>query len=257
MQPKENGIHIAAAGFDYDRILKPMLNRYPVEKLVLLASPSTSYPGPTGLSQHFVEKLKNDLMDVEVREVDIYDFDGVFSSVMDVIKEEADSKIYINVSSAPKLTLVAMISAAFMMKKRADIEVFYASPEEYLVPEIVEKLKDPENNVDELEELGKNFLEGGTARGLKEYEDIPIFPVKGITARDRDILKVLKSSEGVDSIKELVDRVNEKKEESIERSSIQYRLDKLKEDGLVYTERENKNLNIYITRVGKVYLEGR
>jgi len=162
----------------------------------------------------------------------------------------------LNISSAPKLTLVAMMSAAFMMKNQADIEIFYVSPEEYLIPKIVEKLSDVDNNVEELKELGEQFLESGTAMGLNSYEDIPVFPIKNITDRDRYILKVLKSSDGVESIKELVEMINELKEERIERSSIQYRLEKLKENGLVYTERHNKKLRIFLTRIGKIYLEG-
>jgi len=162
----------------------------------------------------------------------------------------------LNISSAPKLTLVAMMSAAFMMKNQADIEIFYVSPEEYLIPKIVEKLSDVENNVEELKELGEQFLERGTAMGLNSYEDIPVFPIKNITDRDRYILKVLKSSDGVESIKELVNKVNELIEGNIKRSSIQYRLEKLKENGLVYTERHNKKLRIFLTRVGNIYLKG-
>lgn len=258
MTAKESGVHIAAGGYEYDRILKPMLHRYPVDKLVLLRSKSSPYQGPRDLAKRFSDKLDENPIDIKIHQVDIYDFNDVYSKVLKILKRETEreNKIYINISSAPKLTLVAMMSAAFMMKNHADIEIFYVSPEEYLIPKIIEKLSDVENNVEDLKQLEEQFLESGTAKGLKDYEEIPVFPVKNITERDRYILKVLASSEGVGSIKELVTMVNDLKEERIQRSSIQYRLEKLKENGLVYTERDNKKLKIFLTRVGEIYLEG-
>ena len=258
MTAKESGVHIAAGGFEYDRILKPMFNRYPVDKLLLLRSKTSPYQGPRNLAKRFIDKLQENPIEIKIHRVDMYDFDDVYSKVIKILKNESNrnKKIYLNISSAPKLTLVAMMSAAFMMKNQADIEIFYVSPEKYLIPKIVEKLSDVENNIEELKELGNQFLESGTAMGLSIYEDIPVFPIKNITDRDRYILKVLKSHDGVDSIKELVSKVNESRQERIERSSIQYRLEKLKEDGLVYTERHNKKLRIFLTRVGEIYLEG-
>ncbi len=258
MTAKESGIHIAAGGFEYDRIIKPMFNRYPVDKLLLLKSKTSPYQGPRDLAKSFIDKLQENPIDIKIHQVDMYDFDDVFSKVLQILKNESqeNKKIYLNVSSAPKLTLVAMMSAAFMMKNQADIEIFYVSPEKYLVPKIIDKLSDVENNIEELKKLGDEFLESGTAKGLNSYEDIPVFPIKHITDRDRYILDVLKSSDGVRSIKELVSKVNELREERIERSSIQYRLEKLKENGLVYTERHNKKLRVFLTRVGKIYLEG-
>jgi len=258
MTAKESGVHIAAGGFEYDRILKPMFNRYPVDKLLLLRSKTSPYQGPRNLAKRFIDKLQENPIEIKIHRVDMYDFDDVYSKVIKILKNESNrnKKIYLNISSAPKLTLVAMMSAAFMMKNQADIEIFYVSPEKYLIPEIVEKLSDVENNVEELKELGNQFLENGTAMGLKNYEEIPIFPVKNITDRDRYILEVLKSSDGVDSIKELVLKVNRSRKKRIERSSVQYRLEKLKENGLVYTERHNKKLRISLTRVGDIYLKG-
>ncbi|MFO7792124.1 MAG: DUF6293 family protein [Candidatus Saliniplasma sp.] len=258
MKAKGSGVHIVTGGFEYDRILKPMLNRYPVDRLVLLRSKSSPYRDSKDLAKQFIEKLQENPIDINIHRVNIYDFDDVYSKVLKILKNQShhNKKIYMNISSAPKLTLVAMMSAAFMMKNEADIEIFYVSPDDYLIPKIIDRLADVENNVEELRELREQFLENGTAMGLKNYEEIPIFPVKNITDRDRYILEVLKSSDGVDSIKELVLKVNRSRKKRIERSSVQYRLEKLKENGLVYTERHNKKLRISLTRVGDIYLKG-
>jgi len=69
-------------------------------------------------------------------------------------------------------------------------------------------------------------------------------------------LSILKEIDGADSIKELHEAVNESREDDVERSSLQYRLDKLKDIGLIKTERDNRRLKIGLTRVGDVYEKG-
>ena len=262
MPGKEKGIHITAGSFEYDRVIAPIMEKYPVEKLVLLKAESTDrYPDAKRLTDNFVQKMKNNPIDIEIEDVDIYDFDEVFLKTISVLKKYSNKRIYINISSAPKLTLVAMMSAAFFSKQRHNLEIFYIAPEDYLLPQILNKiseLKDgkDEETIDELIQLGREFKENGTAKGISEFEEIPIFPIQEITETDKEIMSEIEECKGVNSIKELVVQINEYREKSLERSSIQYRLEKLEEKGLLKTRRENRRLRIELSRLGEIYLKG-
>ncbi|MFP4050938.1 MAG: DUF6293 family protein [Thermoplasmata archaeon] len=262
MPGKEKGIHITAGSFEYDRVIAPIMGKYPVEKLVILKAESTDrYPGAKKLTDDFVKKMKKNPIDIETEDVDIYDFDEVFLKTISVLKKYSDKRIYINISSAPKLTLVAMMSAAFFSKQKHNLEIFYIAPEDYLLPKILSKISDlkdskDEETIDELIQLGKEFRENGTAKGISEFEEIPIFPIQEISETDKEIMSEIEECKGVNSIKELVVQINEYRENSLERSSIQYRLEKLEEKGLLKTRRENRRLKIELSRLGEIYLKG-
>ncbi len=261
MTAKEAGVHITADGFEYDRVIIPMLSKYPVERLLILHSRSSPYVRVGELVEQFYRKLEDNPMDVETILVDIYDFDDVFVTTLQQIKKYAlrGKRIYINISPVPKLATVAMMSAAFLSEYKENIEIFYASPEEYLIPNLVHELSGLEEGGGELSrlvELRDIFMKKGIATGVKEYHDIPIFPIQDITGVDIEILKVLHERQGVDSIEELVEHVNLQRKETIKRSSIQYRLERLEEYRLVDTEREERRLKIRSNKLGVVYLKG-
>lgn len=259
MTPKDTGVHITAGGFEYDRILVPMLNKYPVEKLVMFRSRSSPYGEARKLAGLFLNKLKENPIDVETVKVNIYDFDEVFTKTLELIKDHAEKgkKVYINISPVPKLATVAMISAAFLSKYKENLEIFYASPKDYLIPKMMKyltKIDEDEDALERLKELRDDFLGHGTALGVENYQDVPVFPIKEIKEVDVEILKALKQKDGVNSIEELVNTVNESRKEEIKRSSIQYRLERLEENMLVDTEREERRLKIRLNRLGEVYL---
>jgi len=262
MTGKEKGIHITAGSFEYDRVIAPIMGKYPVEKLIILkAESSDRYPEAKSITDRFVDKMKSNPIDIEIKDVDIYDFDEVFLKTTSILKKFSDKKIYINISSAPKLSLVAMMSAAFFSKKRNNLEIFYLAPKDYLLPKILNKiseLKDSkdEETINDLIRLGEEFKENGTAKGISEFEEIPIFPIQNITNTDKEIMNEIEECKGVNSIKELVVQINEYREKSLERSSIQYRLEKLEEKGLIKTRRENRRLRIELSRLGEIYLKG-
>lgn len=255
MKPKETGVHITAGGFEYDRMIIPMLSRYPVEKLIILHSRSSPYTHARDLSGVFLDKIRGVPLETEVVEVDIYDFDEVFLETLEQINRYAGSgkMVYINVSPVPKLATAAMMSAAFLSPHRERIEIFYASPERYLVPDMIEEVLKTDDH-EKLKALGELFMERGMALGVEGYQQIPVFPIQEINERDRQILSVLKDRGGVDSIEELVEYVDGLTGEEVKRSSIQYRLDILVRKGLVDTHREDRRLKITLTRLGELYL---
>lgn len=260
---KEKGYHIVIGGFEHDRIIGPIMGKYPVKKLFVLKGDTSSvYPEANELTEDFVDKIKKMPVELETVDVDIYDFDDVFSTTLEVIdrcvEDDEETPVYLNVSSAPKLALIAMISAGFMARKKANVELFYVSPEDYLVPELLVKSRDMKEDPDGFKEVRNNLLESGTGKGVKEYIDIPIFPLKDVDDLDMDILSVLYDEEGAQSIEALKEGVNARREEEnkVQRSNIQYRLNNMEEMGLVMKERKERRVEIELTKVGEMYLGG-
>ncbi|NIR15204.1 MAG: hypothetical protein GWN86_15215 [Desulfobacterales bacterium] len=184
---------------------------------------------------------------------------------MSIIEEASQEgrPIYLNISSAPKLTLVGMLSAALLLRDTVDIQMFYVAPKEYIQSDVFYQLKmlDEENKEQVLEnffKLKERFLQSGIGEGAKDYIEIPLFPIQTISTLDREIMNVLKDHETIDSIKELVDTLNEErtanKQEKVERSSVQYRLDKLESKGLIRTNRVKRRKRIDLTSAGSLYL---
>lgn len=260
MTAKEAGVHITAGGFEFDRIVIPMFSRYPVKKLIIFQSHSSPYQNAKELVGSFHDRLEDYPVETECIPVDIYDFNDVFLKTLEQIKKYAGQgiKVYINISPVPKIATVSMLSAAFLSEYKKNLEIFYVSPQEYLIPELVSDLAkiDGDEDIRKLTELRDKLIKKGVASGVKEYLDIPVFPILRITDVDMEIFTVLQKEGGVDSIEELVELVNASRKDTLSRSSIQYRLDKLQENGMVVTEREDRRLKIRLKKLGEVYLKG-
>ncbi|OKY78725.1 MAG: CARF domain containing protein [Candidatus Methanohalarchaeum thermophilum] len=246
---KEKGIHIVAEGFELDRAIEPIYD-YPIEKMYILGANQTKYSGGNKLAKHFVQKIKEELrVEVQTKELDIYNFQEVFEETAQIIQENQNQPIYINISTAPKLSLVAMISAAYL-NKRKNMEIFYLKPQEYLLPKMLKQITDD----GDIEKIKNEFLEHGFAKGKTGYEEIPVFPIKNIKEIDKKILKVLKNKEAK-SISELKNKLEERTQKETKRSTIQYRIKNLEKDGLISTERQNRRLQIKIKKLGKIYID--
>jgi len=262
MAESVKGVHIVAGGFEYDRIMIPIMTQYPVEKLIILQSDtSEKYPGASRVTEHFVGKLKDNPIPVEVEDTDIYDFDSVFQKTVDLIKEYTSQGklVYLNISSAPKLALAAMMAAAYFTPDRSNVKIFYGAPEDYVFPELIADLglfKDGgENRLEDIEELGERFMEKGMGEGVKGYEEIPVFPIQEVKDVDRKVMKVLRRHHGVGSIKELLEDLKEEEDLEIERSSLQYRMEKLEKMNLIDRDPDTRKVKVRLTRTGEAYLD--
>jgi len=263
MSEPAKGVHIAAGGFEYDRIMIPIMTQYPLEKLVILQSDTEEeYPGATKITQHFMDKIMDNPIPVELEDTDIYDFDSVFQKTVELIREYTfeDKLVYLNISSAPKLALAAMMAAAFFTPDRSNVKIFYGSPENYVIPQMVAELglltenRDKEASIENLEELGEKFMDNGMGEGVKEYEEIPVFPIQEITEVDRKVMRVLKNNEGVGSIKELIEGLEKQEDLDMKRSSLQYRMEKLVKMNLIERNPETRKVKVGLTRTGEIYL---
>ncbi len=263
MSKSTKGIHIAAGGFEYDRIMVPIMTEYPVEKLILLQDDtSEEYPGASKITEHFVEEIMDNPIPVDIEEVDIYDFDKVFQKTLALIRKytSQDKLVYLNVSSAPKLALVAMMTAAYFVPDRSNVRIFYGAPEDYVFPKLITELglfnqsREKESKIEKMEELGEEFLQKGSGVGVKEYEEIPVFPLQEINDLDSNIMKILKEHEGVESIKELIQALEDEEGVEIKRSSLQYRMEKLEKMNLIDRDPDTVRVKVKLTRTGEIYL---
>lgn len=176
--PEKQTIHIIPAGFEYDRIIAPILREYPAKKVyVLQGKTMSSYPDAGELEEHFVQKLKEQPIPIQIEDVNIYHFDEVFERACSIINKEitAGNTISINISAAPHLALVALLSAALLYHNIGKIKIIYVAPEKYLLPEILNKLstlKAWDGELDPLLQQLTNLIEQfrtfGSARGVKE-----------------------------------------------------------------------------------------
>jgi len=264
MSESARGVHIVAGGFEYDRIMVPIMTQYPVEKLIILQSDtSEEYPRANRITQHFVDKIMDHPITVEVEDTDIYDFDSVFKKTVELIRKynSEGKNVYLNISSAPKLALAAMMAAAFFTPDKSNVKIFYGAPKDYVLPELIAELGsfnesgENEERLEMMEELGEKFMEKGMGEGVKDYEEIPIFPIQEVKDVDRKVMKVLRRSDGVESIKELLEGLDEEERLQIERSSLQYRMDKLERMNLIERDPDSRKVNVKLTRTGEIYLD--
>ncbi len=263
MSDNTKGIHIAAAGFEYDRIIVPIMTEYPVEKLIILqADTSEEYFGADKITKHFVDKIHDIPIPIEVVNTDIYDFDKVFQKTLKLIRKYTNQgkKVYLNISSAPKLALVGMIAAAFFTPDKSKVKIFYGAPEDYVLPNMITDLglfndsKKKENKIEDMEELGKRFLQKGSGMGVKEYIEIPVFPIQGISDTDKKVMEVLARKNGVEAIKEIIEGLEQEENLEIKRSSLQYRMAKLEKMNLIERDPKTVRVKVRLTRTGEIYL---
>jgi len=258
---KGEAIHIAAAGFEFDRVIAPIMMKYPAEKLILLKSDTSDiYPKANKLTENLVKKIENHPIDVQIKDTDIYSFNETFTTMIDILERYSNHKVFINISSAPKLALVAMISATFFMRERVNMKIFYVAPEEYYYPELLGELGElsegsKTTNDNKITNLAKKLTEKGLGGGLKDITDIPIFPIQKINEIDKIIIDILDENGGVRSGNELLKLLNVRREKELQRSSLQYRLENLTKQGIIDRKKEKKGVGIELTDLGELYLK--
>jgi CRISPR locus-related DNA-binding protein len=253
-------IHIVPIGFEYDRVVRPLL-KYSVDEVILLRSSNVEFQKQHELEEHFLKKLEGVPVPMRTVEIDIYDFDQMFRSLYKLIREESAGgrKVYINLSAAPKLESIALIMAASMCRETGDIRLIYIKPEEYLQGRMLWEMrqasrKPAERAKEMLTSSTEEFMEKGVAHGLKEIIELAPLPVELPSETEHDILQGLAEGE-VDSLKELVDRVRKSKKK-IPRSNVVYHLESLRKKNLVTVEAGNgKKVQVRLNRTGELFLE--
>jgi len=200
--------HIVPVGFDYDRLIAPLIrDQFDVDRVILLEG-AVGSEANVEYSRNISAKLEQDfrnLLGAETSRVvieDVYDYDAAFKDAYDLINDQLDEgapdgEVWVNVSSMPRPVSFAFATAAhsITLERQADrdrIHTYYTAPEKYLETELAEELRanrdllaalldaDDADDVDETRirdrldgttELLDEFDERGTTIGAKRIGD--------------------------------------------------------------------------------------
>ncbi|AUV83075.1 aspartate kinase [Salinigranum rubrum] len=146
--------HIVPVGFDYDRLIAPLIrDQFDVDRVVLLEG-AVGSEANVEYSRHLSKKLEKDfknLLGAETSRVivdDVYDYDAAFEQAYDLINAELDTgaEVWVNVSAMPRPVSFAFATAAhsIMVERQEDrdrIHTYYTAPEKYLETELAEELR--------------------------------------------------------------------------------------------------------------------
>ena len=151
--------HIVPVGFDYDRLIAPLVrDQLDVDRVVLLEG-AVGSEANVEYSRNLAEKLEQDyrnLLGADTERVvveDVYDYDAAFEQAFGLINAELDrtddgeSGVWVNVSAMPRTVSFAFATAAHsIMVEREDdrrrIHTYYTVPEKYLETELAEQLRE-------------------------------------------------------------------------------------------------------------------
>ncbi|MFC7082431.1 DUF6293 family protein [Halorussus caseinilyticus] len=155
--------HIVPVGFDYDRLIAPLVrDQLDVDRVILLEG-AVGSEANVEYSQNLSQKLEQDFRNLlgatteRVVVADVYDYDAAFEQAYDLINAELDEgrEVWVNISAMPRTVSFAFATAAHsvMVEREQDrekIHTYYTAPEKYLETELAEELR---RQVDLLEDL--------------------------------------------------------------------------------------------------------
>mgnify|MGYP000701056889 FL=1 len=185
--------HIVPVGFDYDRMIAPLIrDQFDVDRVILLEG-TVGSEANVEYSRNIARKLEQDFRSllgaetVRERLTDVYDYDAAFERAFDLINAELDRdgteeersgnggedaadppakrEVWVNLCSMPRPVSFAFATAAhsIMVERQDDrdrIHTYYTAPEKYLETELAEELR---ANRDLLRELVESDAVDGDA----------------------------------------------------------------------------------------------
>ncbi len=155
VEPTGMQTHVVPVGFDYDRLIAPLVrDQLRVDRVILLEGAIGSEAN-VQYSRNLAGKLETDFRNLlgatteRVTVADVYDYDAAFEQAYDLINAEldADAEVWVNVSAMPRPVSFAFATAAhsITLERQADrdrIHTYYTAPEKYLETEMAEELRD-------------------------------------------------------------------------------------------------------------------
>jgi hypothetical protein len=272
--------HIIPVGFDYDRLIAPLVrDQFDVDQVILLEGAIGSEAN-VEYSRNLASKLEKDFQSLlgasTERELieDVYDYDAAFERAFDVINAVLDAgperDVWVNVCSMPRPVSFAFATAAhsIMVERQTDrdrIHTYYTAPEKYLETELAEELSDcrdliadigetevSQERIDErLEVVGQlleEFEERGTTVGAKQIGtghviELPVASFSNLKPFEELILFTLGEHGEFASVSELANTLaTELSEEYTDsfRSKVIYNVDQLGPGGKGYVEQTSE-----------------
>ncbi|WP_327052734.1 HFX_2341 family transcriptional regulator [Halomicrococcus gelatinilyticus] len=286
--------HIVPVGFDYDRLIAPLVrDQLDVDRVVLLEGAVGSQAN-VEYSRHLSETLEKDfrnLLGATTERVivgDVYDYDAAFEQAFDLINAELDrgNEVWVNVSAMPRTVSFAFATAAHSImverqEERERIHTYYTAPEKYLETELAEELRrqidllsdlqaggvDDERVADRLDsarDLLAEFDERGTTIGAKEVDgdhivELPVASFSNVKPFEELILFTLGEHGEFESVSELAQQLagdlGEEYTDSF-RSKVIYNVDRLGPGGKGYIEQEEhgKSHRTALSRIGELWV---
>jgi hypothetical protein len=235
--------HIVPVGFDYDRLIAPLVrDRLDVDRVILLEG-AVGSEANVEYSRNLAEKLEKDFQNLLGASTerfvveDVYDYDEAFEQAFELINAELDREddadVWVNISAMPRTVSFAFATAAhsIMVEREEDrqrIHTYYTVPEKYLETELAEELhrgidllSDLQSAVDDdalservserldaAEELLSEFDERGTTIGAKEFDckhilELPVASFSNVKPFEELILFTLGEHGEFESVSEL------------------------------------------------------
>ena len=148
--------HIVPVGFDYDRLIAPLVRDHLAVDRVVLLEGAVGSQANVEYSRNLAGKLEKDFRNLlgatTERFVveDVYDYDAAFETAFALIEAELDrddaAEVWVNVSAMPRTVSFAFATAAhsIMVEREGDrdrIHTYYTVPEKYLETELAEELR--------------------------------------------------------------------------------------------------------------------
>jgi hypothetical protein len=208
--------HIVPVGFDYDRLIAPLVReRLDVDRVVLLEG-AVGSEANVEYSRNLAEKLEADyrnLLGAETDRIvieDVYDYDTAFEQAFALINAELDhrreegepagenetageSEVWVNISAMPRTVSFAFATAAhsIMVERESErdrIHTYYTVPEKYLETELAEELRE---GIDLLADVQDGTVAGDDERVANRLESardlLEEFDERGTTIGAKEI----------------------------------------------------------------------
>ncbi|MFB6299151.1 MAG: DUF6293 family protein [Halobacteriales archaeon] len=282
--------HIVPVGFDYDRLIAPLVREHLEVDRVLLLEGAVGSEANVEYSTRLARKLEQDFRNLLGAETErmtianVYDYDAAFEAAFSRINDELDAggEIWVNISAMPRTVSFAFATAAHsVMIEREDdrdrIHTYYTAPEKYLETELAEELRAgigllediveggtiPDdrirNRLQEARDLIEEFDERGTTIGAKRIGEshiveLPVASFSPVKPFEELILFTLGEHGEFDSVSELAETLaSELSEEYTDsfRSKVIYNVDRLGPGGKGYIEQEATGKS-YRTRLSRI-----
>ncbi|WP_311170436.1 DUF6293 family protein [Halobellus ordinarius] len=235
--------HIVPVGFDYDRLIAPLIrDQRDVDRVILLEG-AVGSESNVEYSRNLSGKLEKDFQNLlgadteRVVVADVYDYDAAFEQAYDLINAEldaaADAEVWVNVSAMPRPVSFAFATAAhsIMVERQEDrdrIHTYYTAPEKYLETELAEEVRAAKDLLGELlagadvdderireryesaADIVEEFDERGTTIGAKRIGDshiveLPIASFRNVKPFEEVILFELGEYGEFESVSELAE----------------------------------------------------
>ncbi len=283
--------HIIPVGFDYDRLIAPLVrDKLDVDRVILLEG-AVGSAANVEYSRNLASKLEQDFRNLLGAETerfvveDVYDYDTAFEQAYELINAELDAsrEVWANVSAMPRTVSFAFATAAHSIGvERSDdrerIHTYYTIPEKYLETELAEELRRgidllsdldiDDDRIDERVESARNLLsefdERGTTIGAKAVDgshilEIPVASFSSVKPFEELILFKLGEDGSFESVSELAHALaRELSEEYTDsfRSKVIYNVDRLGPGGKGYIEQDarGKSHRTRLSRIGELWV---